>query len=158
MNHVEADVTRSEKGRSLGCPTLISYSAAEVRSVRTGIHAQPRIAGAGRLAAGIAVSPFEWPDNARDLQSDDYWSPKLGYMVVVVDEHRPVPGAERWSYRSIGFDRETETRTVALARDDGRAAAFSVPEFVSEPLDLRAIALIVIDACERWENRQGVGG
>jgi hypothetical protein len=29
---------------------------------------------------------------------------------------------------------------------------------VSEPRDLQEIAHIVIAACERWENRQGVGG
>jgi hypothetical protein len=47
---------------------------------------------------------------------------------------------------------------VPLVRDDGTAAAFTIPEFVSEPGDLQAIARIVIAACERWENRQGVGG
>jgi hypothetical protein len=47
---------------------------------------------------------------------------------------------------------------VPLVRDDGTTAAFTVPDFVSEPQDLQAIAEIVIAACERWENRQGVGG
>ena len=47
---------------------------------------------------------------------------------------------------------------MPLVRDDGTGAAFTIPEFVSEPGDLQAIAHIVIAACERWENRQGVGG
>lgn len=68
-----------------------------------------------------------------------------------------VPGVEHWSYGAFRFDRETERRTVPLVRDDGTAAAFTIPEFVSEPRDLAAIAHIVIAACERWENRQGVG-
>ena len=69
-----------------------------------------------------------------------------------------VPGVEHWSYGSFAFEPATGHRTVPLVRDDGTAAAFAVPEFVSEPRDISAIALIVIAACERWENRQGVGG
>ena len=81
-----------------------------------------------------------------------------GYGGVVTDAVSSVPGAERWSYGAFEFDRETGRRTVPLVRDDGTAAAFMIPEFVSEPDDLQAIARIVIAACERWENRQGVGG
>ena len=69
-----------------------------------------------------------------------------------------VPGIEHWSYGSFEFDLETGCRTVPLVRDDGTTAAFTIPEFVNEPRDLEAIARIVIAACERWENRQGVGG
>lgn len=69
-----------------------------------------------------------------------------------------VPGTAHWSYGSFEFDRATGRRTVPLVREDGTAAAFTIPEFVSEPRDLQAIAGIVIAACERWENRQGVGG
>lgn len=69
-----------------------------------------------------------------------------------------VPAAERWSYGSFEFDVDTGRRTVPLVRDDGTSAAFTVPEFVSEPRDLGEIARIVIAACERWEDRQGVGG
>ncbi len=76
----------------------------------------------------------------------------------MVDPVSPVPGVERWSYGSFQFDAETERRTVPLVRDDGTTAEFSVPAFVNEPADLRAIAHVVIAACERWENRQGVGG
>ena len=81
-----------------------------------------------------------------------------GYGGVVTDAISAVPGAEHWSYGSFEFDRKTGRRTVPLVRDDGTAAAFTIPEFVSEPGDLQAIAHIVIAACERWENRQGVGG
>ena len=77
---------------------------------------------------------------------------------MVTDAVSSVPGAERWSYGAFAFDLETGRRTVPLVRDDGATAEFTIPEFVSEPSDLQEIARIVIAACERWENRQGVGG
>jgi hypothetical protein len=77
---------------------------------------------------------------------------------MAADSVSDIPGADRWSYGAFEFDQVRERRTVPLVRDDGTAAAFSVPDFVSEPADLRAIAQIVIAACERWERRQGVGG
>jgi hypothetical protein len=76
----------------------------------------------------------------------------------VADPVSAVPGTEHWSYGPFDFDPETGRREVPLVRDDGTTAAFTVPDFVSEPGDLQAIAEIVIAACERWENRQGVGG
>ena len=81
-----------------------------------------------------------------------------GYGGVVTDAITAVPGADHWSYGPFEFDHETGRRTVPLVRDDGTTAAFTIPEFVSEPGDLQAIAHIVIAACERWENREGVGG
>ena len=76
----------------------------------------------------------------------------------MTDAVSAVPGMENWSYGSFEFDAHTGRRTVPLVRDDGTTAAFTIPEFVNEPRDLEAIAHIVIAACERWENRQGVGG
>ena len=76
----------------------------------------------------------------------------------MTDAITAVPGTEHWSYGSFEFDPDTGQRTVPLVRDDGTIAAFTIPEFVSEPRDLGASARIVIAACERWENRQGVGG
>ena len=76
----------------------------------------------------------------------------------MTDALRPVPDTAHWSYGSFQFDLDEARRTVPLVRDDGTAAAFTVPEFVSEPRDLAEIARIVIAACERWEKRQGVGG
>lgn len=75
----------------------------------------------------------------------------------MTDVVSPVPGAERWFYGAFGFERESRRRTVPLVREDGTEAAFTVPDFVSEPADLDAIARIVTAACERWEDRQGVG-
>ena len=76
----------------------------------------------------------------------------------MTDAVSPVPETEHWSYGSFQFDLDEARRTVPLVRDDGTAAAFTVPEFVSEPRDLAEISRIVIAACERWEKRQGVGG
>jgi hypothetical protein len=84
--------------------------------------------------------------------------PGKGYVSIVTDDLRPVAGSQGWSYASMRFDPQQDSRTVALVRDDGTQAEFTVPEFVNEPLDLRAIAQIVIASCERWQNRQGVGG
>ena len=81
-----------------------------------------------------------------------------GYSGIVTDAVSPVPDADHWSYGSFQFDLDTAVRTVPLVRDDGKATSFTIPEFVSEPHDLQEIARIVIAACERWENRQGVGG
>ncbi len=76
---------------------------------------------------------------------------------MVTDAVSAVPGTEHWSYGAFEFNLETGRRTVPLVRDDGTAATFTIPEFVSEPRDLEEIARIVIAAYERWENRQGVG-
>ena len=76
----------------------------------------------------------------------------------MTDAVSAVPGIENWSYGSFEFDADTGRRTVPLVRDDGKTAMFTIPEFVNEPRDLDAIARIVIAACERWANRQGVGG
>ena len=76
----------------------------------------------------------------------------------MTDAVRPVPDTAHWSYGSFQFDLDEARRTVPLVRDAGGAAAFTVPEFVSEPRDLAEISRIVIAACERWEKRQGVGG
>ena len=81
-----------------------------------------------------------------------------GTSGVVSDAITAVPGAKHWLYGSFEFNPDTGHRTVPLVRDDGTTAAFTIPEFVSEPSDLGEIARIVIAACERWENRQGVGG
>jgi hypothetical protein len=68
-----------------------------------------------------------------------------------------IPGVERWSYGAFGQDHESETITVPLVRDDGGSAEFTVPKFVEDPEDLRAIAKIVIEAFEKWEAVQGLG-
>jgi hypothetical protein len=89
---------------------------------------------------------------------DDCETPPPGNNWIVTDAVTAVPGTKHWSYGSFEYDPTTGQRTVPLVRGDGTTAAFTIPEFVSEPRDLRAIARIVIAACERWENRQGVGG
>jgi hypothetical protein len=69
----------------------------------------------------------------------------------------PVPGADRWSYGPFQQQSEGAAVTVPLQRDDGKFAHFTVPEFVSDPEDLRGIAVIVIGALEKWEQVKGLG-
>jgi hypothetical protein len=77
---------------------------------------------------------------------------------VEADGVSPVPGVERWSYDAFGQDHEAESITVPVVRDDGESAEFTVPKFVEDPADLRAIAVVVIEAFEKWEAVQGLGG
>jgi hypothetical protein len=76
---------------------------------------------------------------------------------VEAEEISPVPGVERWSYGAFTQDHESETTTVPLVRDDEESAQFTVPKFVEDPEDLRAIAKVVIEAFEKWEAVQGLG-
>ena len=69
----------------------------------------------------------------------------------------PVPGFERWSYGAFRQDHDSESITVPVVRDDAESAAFTVPKFVEDPEDLRAIAVVVIEAFEKWEAVQGLG-
>jgi hypothetical protein len=68
-----------------------------------------------------------------------------------------IPGIERWSYGAFRQDHESESITVPVVRDDEGAAEFTVPKFVEDPEDLRAIAKVVIEAFEKWEAVQGLG-
>jgi hypothetical protein len=77
---------------------------------------------------------------------------------VEADGVSPVPGVERWSYGAFGQDHEAESITVPVVRDDGESAEFTVPKFVEDPADLRSIAVVVIEAFEKWEAVQGLGG
>ena len=69
-----------------------------------------------------------------------------------------VPGAERWNYGAFQQDRDRDSLTVPLRRDDGKSAEFTVPTFVNDPEDLRQIATVVIGAVEKWEDVEGLGG
>lgn len=70
----------------------------------------------------------------------------------------PIPGVERWSYGAFRQDHESETITVPVIRDDGKSAEFTLPKFVENTEDLRAIAIVVIEALEKWEALKGLGG
>jgi hypothetical protein len=68
-----------------------------------------------------------------------------------------IPGVERWSYGAFRQDHDSESITVPVVRDDGGSAEFTMPKFVEDPADLRAIAMVVIEAFEKWEAVQGLG-
>ena len=73
------------------------------------------------------------------------------------DEVSGIPGADGWSYGAFQPNQERGSLTVPLHRDDGKSAEFTVPDFVSDPEDLRAIAGIVTGALEKWEQVKGLG-
>jgi hypothetical protein len=68
-----------------------------------------------------------------------------------------IPGADGWSYGGFRHDHERRSISVPLVRDDGKAAEFTVPDFVNDPEDLRDVAVVVIGALEKWEAVQGLG-
>lgn len=76
-----------------------------------------------------------------------------------MEAHRvsEIPGVEGWSYGAFRQDHESESTTVPVVRDDGESAEFTVPKFVEDPDDLRAMATVVIGAFEKWEAVQGLG-
>jgi hypothetical protein len=69
----------------------------------------------------------------------------------------PIEGAERWSYGAFAQDHDNDSITIPLLRDDGESTEFTVPKFVSDPHDIRSIAIVVIGAVEKWESVQGLG-
>lgn len=85
-----------------------------------------------------------------------FWGASLSDM----DGHgvSPIPGVPRWSYGAFRQDHESESITVPVVRDDGGSAELTVPKFVEDPEDLRAVAIVVIGAFEKWEAVQGLGG
>ena len=68
-----------------------------------------------------------------------------------------IPGIDRWSYGPFNADPDTGAITVPVIRDDGRSVTFTVPEYVEDPGDVRAIAAVVIAAVEKWEAVEGLG-
>jgi hypothetical protein len=68
-----------------------------------------------------------------------------------------IKGADRWSYGPFQQDQEARSITIPLVREDGPSAQFTVPDFVNDPEDIRHMALVVIEALEKWEAVQGLG-
>jgi hypothetical protein len=69
----------------------------------------------------------------------------------------PIEGAERWSYGPFEHGHGGGPIKIPLVRDDGLPAEFTVPDFVQDPDDLRQIALVVINAREKWDDVKGLG-
>jgi hypothetical protein len=69
----------------------------------------------------------------------------------------PIEGAERWSYGAFEHGQGRGPIKIPSVRDDGLSAEFTVPDFVNDPEDLRTIALVVINAREKWDDVKGMG-
>jgi hypothetical protein len=83
--------------------------------------------------------------------------PRGSVSSVENEQVSEIPGAEGWSYGAFEEDGERGLRTVPMHRADGKSTAFTVPDFVADPEDLRSIATIVVGALEKWEDVKGLG-
>lgn len=70
----------------------------------------------------------------------------------------PVKDAEGWSYLPFELNEETKEHHITLERDeDGERVEFTLPSFVEQGDELGKIALLVIQARERWAALKGLG-
>jgi hypothetical protein len=78
----------------------------------------------------------------------------------VDDEGRiPVAGTEGWRYEPFERDDATGEHRITLVREaDGEEVAFTLPAFVEQGDELGQIALLVIQARQRWRELKGLGG
>ncbi len=78
----------------------------------------------------------------------------------VDDEGRvPVAGADGWRYLPFERDDATGEHQITLVRvQDGEQVRFMLPAFVEQGDELGQIALLVIQARERWRELKGLGG
>ena len=68
-----------------------------------------------------------------------------------------VPDVPGWQYGAFAHDAEAGEIRVPLVREDGKTAAFVVPDFVNDPADLARVAAVVIGAVEKWQRVEGLG-
>jgi hypothetical protein len=70
----------------------------------------------------------------------------------------PVPGSDGWSYRAFELDAETREHHITLVRDeDSETVELTLPSFVERGDELNQIALLVIEARQRWRDLKGLG-
>ena len=71
----------------------------------------------------------------------------------------PVAGADGWRYLPFERDDATGEHWITLVREeDGEEVRFMLPAFVEQGDELGQIALLVIQARERWRELKGLGG
>ena len=71
----------------------------------------------------------------------------------------PVAGAEGWRYLPFERDDATGEHRITLVRvADGEEVRMVLPAFVEQGDELGEIALLVIQARQRWRELKGLGG
>jgi hypothetical protein len=69
----------------------------------------------------------------------------------------PILGAEGWRYGAITHVPDEDLLRVPLVRDDGKSAVIHLPALISDGEVIRQVAVLVIGALERIEDREGLG-
>ena len=69
----------------------------------------------------------------------------------------PILGAEGWEYGAITHEVEEDLLRIPLLRGDGKSAVIHLPALISDGEVIRQIAVLVIAALERIEDREGLG-
>jgi hypothetical protein len=70
----------------------------------------------------------------------------------------PVAGADGWRYAPFERDDATGEHVITLVREeDGEEVRFTLPSFVEQGDELGEIALLVIQARQRWREPKGLG-
>lgn len=68
-----------------------------------------------------------------------------------------VPGAEGWRYGPITHNSDEDLLRVPLIRDDGKSTVVDLPALITDGEVIRQVAVLVIAALERIEDREGLG-
>lgn len=66
-------------------------------------------------------------------------------------------GAEGWQYGPITHERAEDLLRIPLVREDGKSAVIHLPSLITDGEVIRQVAVLVIAALERIEDREGLG-
>jgi hypothetical protein len=69
----------------------------------------------------------------------------------------PILGVEGWQYGAITHEPAEDLLRIPVVRDDGKSAVFQLPALISDGEVIRQVAVLVIAALERIEDREGLG-
>jgi hypothetical protein len=68
-----------------------------------------------------------------------------------------IRGAAGWEYGPITHDAEADLLRIPLVRHDGKSSVIQLPALISDGEVIRQVAVLVIAALERIEDREGLG-
>jgi hypothetical protein len=68
-----------------------------------------------------------------------------------------IRGAAGWEFGPIAHAAEADLLRIPLVRQDGKSAVIQLPALITDGEVIRQVAVIVIAALERIEDREGLG-